>query len=348
MKTRSTVALSILASLPIWLVAGCQHTEKSSRPAGTAPVNTRTLGTIERLDPRLDQLIPPGAVVEKLAEGFDWSEGPVWMKRDHCLVFSDVPLNVVYRWKPGEGISIFLKPSGYTGSAVRGGEPGSNGLTVDAQGRLVLCEHGDRRVARLETDGRKTTLADRYDGKRLNSPNDLVFRSNGDLYFTDPPYGLQGLNDSPVKELPFNGVYRVTPDGVLRLLTKDLTFPNGIAFSPDEKTLYVAVSDPKRAVVMAYEVQADGSIAQGRVFFDATPLVGTRAGLPDGLKVDRRGNLFATGPGGVLVLSPEGKHLGTIATGQATANCAWGEDGSVLYITADMFLCRVRTSTRGF
>jgi len=348
MKSRSMVALSILASLPIWLVAGCQHADRSSRRPGSASANSRTLGTIERLDPRLDPLIRPGAVIEKLAEGFDWSEGPVWMNRDNCLLFSDVPLNVVYRWKPGEGISIFLKPSGYTGSVVRGGEPGSNGLTVDAQGRLVLCEHGDRRVARLEKDARKTTLADRYEGKRLNSPNDLVFRSTGDLYFTDPPYGLQGLNDSPDKELPFNGVYRVTPDGLLKLLTKDLTFPNGIAFSPDEKTLYVAVSDPKRPVVMAYEVQGDGTIAQGRVFFDATPLVGTRAGLPDGLKVDRRGNLFATGPGGVLVLSPEGKHLGTIATGQATANCAWGDDGSVLYITADKYLCRVRTSTKGF
>ena len=348
MKTRSTVALWILASLPIWLVAGCQHAEKSPGGAGGAPPNPRTFGTIERLDPRLDQLIPRDAVIEKLAEGFDWSEGPVWIKRDRCLLFSDVPLNVVYRWTPGKGISIFLKPSGYTGSVVRGGEPGSNGLTVDAQGRLVLCEHGDRRVARLEKDGRKTTLADRYDGKRLNSPNDLVFRSNGDLYFTDPPYGLQGLNASPDKELPFNGVYRLAPDGKLTLLTKDLTFPNGIAFSPDEKILYVAVSDPKRAVVMAYEVQSDGAVAQGRVLFDATPLVGSRPGLPDGLKVDRRGHLFATGPGGVLVLSPEGRHLGTIATGQATANCAWGEDGSVLYITADMFLCRVRTRAQGF
>jgi len=285
--------------------------------------------------------------MEKLAEGFDWSEGPIWMKEGEFLLFSDVPQNVIYRWKEGQAVKEFLKPSGYTGSTPRGGEPGSNGLTVDSQGRLVLCEHGDRRVARLERDGQKTTLADSYHGKRLNSPNDLVYHSNGDLYFTDPPYGLEGKNEDPKKELPFNGVYRLKPNGDLTLLTDKLTFPNGLAFSPDEKMLYVAVSDPARAIWMAYDVKEDGTIDHGRVFFDTTSLVKGHKGLPDGMKVDKKGNLFATGPGGVFIFSPDGKHLGTLNTGEATANCNWGNDGSVLYITADMYLCRIRTKTSG-
>lgn len=317
-------------------------------PAGAQQPTTGTLGVIERLDPALDKLIPPGAVIEKLAEGFDWSEGPAWVPADGCVLFSDVPRNTVYKWKPGAGVSVFLKPSGYTGPPKPGQrEPGSNGLTLDAEGRLILCEHGDRRVARLEKDGRKTTLADRFEGKWLNSPNDVVFKSNGDLYFTDPPYGLPKLNNDPAKELPFNGVYRLAKNGALMLLTKEMTFPNGLAFSPDEKTLYVANSDPQRAIWMAYDVKPDGTLANGRVFFDATPMRKGRKGLPDGMKVDARGNLFATGPGGVLIFSPDGKHLGMLNTGEATANCAWGDDGSTLYITADMFLCRVKTKTRG-
>lgn len=307
-----------------------------------------TLGVIERLDPALDALVPPDAVMEKLAEGFDWSEGPVWRPADGSLLFSDVPRNTVYQWKAGEDIHVFLKPSGFSGQVQPGQkEPGSNGLTLDAEGRLVLCQHGDRQIARLEPDRSLTPLASQFEGKRFNSPNDLVYHSNGDLYFTDPPYGLPKLNQDPAKELPFNGVYRLAKDGSLTLLTRELSFPNGLAFSPDEKTLYVANSDPLRSIWMAYEVKPDGTLGPGRVFFDATPLRPGRKGLPDGMKVDARGNLFATGPGGVLIFSPEGKHLGTLQTGQATANCAWGEDGSTLYLTADMFLCRVRTATRG-
>ena len=339
-------------------ICGCKHpsapaTSNSAaeppykKPATFDVQGSQTLGTIERLDSRLDELIASGSKMEKLAEGFDWSEGPIWMKDGEFLLFSDVPQNVIYRWKEGQGVKEFLKPSGYTGSTPRGGEPGSNGLTVDSQGRLVLCEHGDRRVARLESDGHKTTLADRYHGKRFNSPNDLVYHSNGDLYFTDPPYGLEGKNEDPKKELPFNGVYRLKPNGDLTLLTDKLTFPNGLAFSPDEKTLYVAVSDPARAIWMAYDVKEDGTIDHGRVFFDTTSLVKGHKGLPDGMKVDKKGNLFATGPGGVFIFSPDGKHLGTLNTGEATANCNWGHDGSVLYITADMYLCRIRTKTSG-
>ena len=259
-----------------------------------------------------------------------------------------MPLNTVFQWQDGKGVSVFLKPSGYTGSTPRGGEPGSNGLLMDSQGRLVLCQHGDRRVARLD-DGKFTTLADRYMGKRFNSPNDGVYKSNGDLYFTDPPYGLLGLNKDPAKELDFNGVYRISAaDGTVTLLTKEMTFPNGIALSPDEKTLYVANSDPAKAIWMAFPVKEDGTIGPGRVFADVTSSVSpAKKGLPDGMKVDAAGNLFATGPGGVLVFAPDGTHLGTFATGEATANCGWGEDGSVLYITADMYIGRVRLTTKG-
>jgi gluconolactonase len=209
--------------------------------------NYPTFGKIDRFDPAFDKLVPPDAKLEKLAEGFVWSEGPVWIRDGGYLVFSDVPKNTAFKWKEGEGISVFLKPSGYSGSTARGDEPGSNGLTVDSQGRLVLCQHGDRRVARLEKDRTQTTLADKYLGKRLNSPNDLVYKSNGDLYFTDPPYGLKGENQDPKKELPYNGVYRLSKNGELTLLTSELTYPNGIALSPDEQTLYVAVSDPNGA-----------------------------------------------------------------------------------------------------
>lgn len=308
---------------------------------------TGTLGTIERLDPALDSLIPTNAVIEKLAEGFDWSEGPVWRSSDDSLLFSDVPQNTVFAWKPGE-VREFLKPSGRETPSVPGQrEPGSNGLTFDGQERLVLCQHGDRRIARLEPDGSKTPLVESFEGKRFNSPNDLVYRSNGDLYFTDPPYGLPQLDKDPAKELPFQGVFRLATDGTLTLLTRELSFPNGLAFSPDEKTLYVANSDPQRAIWMAFEVKPDGTLGSGREFYDATPLRKGRRGLPDGMKVDCQGNLFATGPGGVLIFSPDGRHLGTLNTGEATANCAWGDDGATLYITADSYLCRVKTATKG-
>ncbi len=303
-------------------------------------------GRIERYDPAFDKLNATGATIEKLAEGFTWSEGPVWLKGE--LIFSDVPENIAYRWKPGMSkAEVFLNPSGLLTAVPGFREPGSNGLATDAQGRLLLCQHGERRVARYE-NGKFTALADRYDGKRFNSPNDLAVRKNGDIYFTDPSYGLEGVNNSPLKELPFNGVYRVTTAGRVSLLTKNLTFPNGIAFSPDEKVLYVGVSDSKATRVVAFNVESDGSITNERTFFDAQPLLkGDDKGLVDGLKVDRDGNVWTSGPGGILVLSPAGKLLGRINTGEATANCNWGDDGGTLYITADMFLLRVKTLTKG-
>lgn len=307
------------------------------------------VGSIERLDPALDSLIAPDAVIDQLADGFSWTEGPVWRASGRYLLFSDIPRNTIYKWREDVGLSVFLRPAGYTGVNPPGRELGSNGLTFDANDSLVMADHGNRQIARLnEATFTKAVLADRYEGKRLNSPNDLVFRSNGDLYFTDPPYGLDRQNDDPAKELPHNGVYRLTPSGALTLLTTELGFPNGIAFSPDEKTLYVANSDAAKPIWMAYDVQPDGTLSRGRVFFDATTFVRAGAkGLPDGMKVDRSGNLFATGPGGVLIVSPDGRHLGTIATGQPTANCAFGEDGSTLYITANDRLLRVRLLTKG-
>jgi gluconolactonase len=307
-----------------------------------------TMGKVTRLDPRIDKLIPKDAVIEKLATGFKWSEGPVWLPKEKALVFSDIPNNRVMRWSATDGLSVYLRPAGYTGAKVRGGETGSNGLILDSEGNLVLCQHGDRRISRLTSDWSFQPLVTQYKGKRLNSPNDAVFHSNGALYFTDPPYGLAKRMNDPSKELDFQGVFRL-PKGSKEpvLLTKELSRPNGIAFSPDEKKLYVANSG-KPPVWMVYDVKEDGSIANGKVFFDATELrkQGKRGGQ-DGLKVNKDGNLFATGPGGVLVFAPDGTHLGTIETGQRTANCCFGDDGKTLYITADHTLCRIKLSTTG-
>jgi gluconolactonase len=298
-------------------------------------------GSIEKLDPALDALIAPDAKIEVLASGFNWSEGPVW--RDGGILFSDVPENTVFGWKEGDtSAKVILKPSG----SLSGDGQGSNGLQVDAQGHLILCQHGERRIARLEKDDSFTSLADKFEGKRFNSPNDLVIAKSGTIFFTDPPYGLK-KGEAP--ELPQHGVYSVTPAGKVSLVIADLRFPNGIALSPDQKTLYIAVSDPKNTRVMAYDLQDDGTAKNGHVFFNAQPLKSAeRKGGCDGLKVDTNGNIWTTGPGGVLIISKDGKHLGSILTGQATANCAFGgSDQSTLYITADMFLLRVKTLAKG-
>lgn len=307
---------------------------------------------VERLDPALDAIVAADARIETLATGFRWAEGPVWRKGEGgYLLFSDVPGNTIHRWSEQGGLSTWMRPAGHAGDTPPGRELGTNGLTLDAEGRVVAADHGNRRIMRVD-DARftTTTLASRFEGRRLNSPNDLAYRPNGggDLYFTDPPYGLAGGDRDSAKELAFNGVYRLTPDGQLSAVVRDHTRPNGIAFSPDGRTAYVAVSDPERAEIAAYDVAPDGSFARRRVLFDATPLVRQgKPGLPDGLKVDHAGTLFATGPGGVLVLSPTGRHLGTIVTGQPTANVAFGDDGTMLYVTANDRLMRVRLKTRG-
>jgi gluconolactonase len=292
--------------------------------------------------------VPKDALIEVLASGFEWAEGPVWVKRDGAVLFSDIPRNRVNRWKQGEGLSTYLEPAGFTGPGAYGSERGSNGLTLDGQGNLISCEHGDRRVSRLTPGGGKRTVADNYKGKRFNSPNDVAVHSSGAIYFTDPPYGLPKGFDDERRELDFCGVYRVTPDGTVTLLCDTMTRPNGICFSPDEKRLYVAQSDPQAPIWKVFNVQADGTLDAGKTFFDGTKLFKERKkGLPDGLKVDTQGNVFATGPGGVLVIAADGTHLGTILTGQATANCGFGDDGKSLYMTADSHLCRVKLSTTG-
>jgi gluconolactonase len=337
-----------LASFALRPCAGVALVLAATLLTGSAAAADVLPGRIVRLDPRIDRLIPPAARLEKIADGYAWLEGPAWNRQGGYLLFTDIPDNAVHKWQPGRGTSLYIKPSGYTGSLpFAGREPGANGLAFDRDGRLVLAEHGDRRVARLEADGRKTTLAARYLGRRLNSPNDLVFKSNGDLYFTDPPFGLPAAFDDPAKELDFQGVYRLKPDGELTLLTRDLKAPNGIAFSPDEKTLYLTDVDPKRSAWLAYEVKEDGTLGAGRVLFDATAISGPGRGAPDGVKVDRDGNLYGAGPGGVFVIAADGTHLGTVVTGVATANVAWGGDGSTLYVTAGTAVYRIRLSTRG-
>ncbi|WP_153556503.1 SMP-30/gluconolactonase/LRE family protein [Roseimaritima sediminicola] len=304
-----------------------------------------TVGHIERLDPAMDELLAADAKIEVLASGFTWCEGPLWVDdaSGGHLLFSDIPRNSIFRWSQAEGIELFMQPSGYTGVAYYGLEPGSNGLAMDSQGRLLACEHGDRRVSVLTKGGGKRTLADAYEGRRLNSPNDLVLHSSGAIFFTDPPYGLPERADDPRRELDFCGIFRIDPDGTLALGSKQLARPNGIGLSPDEKTLYVAQSDPQNATWTAFPVNDDLSLGEGKTFYDATDQVGKRPGLPDGLCVAADGKIWASGPGGIYVFSPEGKLLGRLLTGQRTSNCTLGgEDDKTLYITADSYLCRVR------
>jgi gluconolactonase len=303
-------------------------------------------GDVLRLDPAVDAIVPRDAVIEKVAGGFQFTEGPVWHP-DGYLLFSDPNANTIYRWSPDGGVSVFRTKSGYAGvDAGEYGQPGSNGLTLDLEGRLTIDEHGRRRVVRQERNGVITVLADRFEGKRLNSPNDLVYKSDGALYVTDPPFGLPKFFDDPRKELPYSGVYRVA-NGKVQLVARDLTGPNGLAFSPDERFLYVDNWDVNRKVIMRYAVRGDGTLGPGTVFVDATRSdPGEQAW--DGLKVDRLGNVYAAGPGGVWILSPDGKHLGIIRAPETPANMAWGDDdGRTLYLTARTSVYRIRLRVPG-
>ncbi len=307
-------------------------------------------GAVVRVDASLDAIVTPSAKLEKVAEGFTFTEGPVWVsatdKSEGYLLFSDPNDNLIYRLTAEGEVSVFRAKSGYTGGDI--GEyhqPGSNGLTLDKQGRLTINQHGNRRVIRVEPRGNITVLADRYQGKRLNSPNDLVYKSDGALYFTDPPFGLPKVFDDPRKELPYSGVYRAF-NGSIQLVSTDLTGPNGLAFSPDERYLYVGNWDPRKKVVMRYEVQPDGSLANGSVFYDMTHAPGEDA--LDGIKVDKQGNLYVCGPGGIWILSPQGKHLGLIKGPEDPHNLAWGDDdGKTLYITALTGIYRIRVNIPG-
>lgn len=309
--------------------------------------NTMEIGSLERVDSAFNDIVSRTATFEILGQGYKWSEGPVWIESEKMLLFSDVPNNIVHKWTEGKGVEPYLTPSGYTGTGIYSNEPGSNGLTLSPDGKLVLCQHGDRRVAFLDAplnapSPKFGTLSDKYQGKKLNSPNDAVFRSNGDLFFTDPPYGLPKQADDSTKETPHNGVYKVS-GGVTTLLVDSLTRPNGIAFLKGEKTLLVANSDPEKATWFAFDLDEKDSISNARVFFDATPNAKAgEQGLPDGLRVDDNGNVFATGPGGIWVFNPAGKQLGRIRLKEKAANCALSPDGKTLYVTNHMYLVRIK------
>jgi gluconolactonase len=327
---KSVIFLAVLASFAVSSMMGQQE-----------------MGKVVRTDPALDKLVSAAAKIEKLHGNFRFIEGPVWVKAGSYLLFSDLASNSIMKWNSDGNVSVFRKAV-FAGSYPDGVQIGSNGLTLDKQGRLIAAEHGNRRVSRTEKDGTITVLADRYEGKRLNSPNDLVSKSNGDIYFTDPP-GLyrtypEGPN-APKRELDFAGVYRVTAPGKVELASKEVPYPNGIAFSPDEKKLYVASSRPEK-FWMVFNVEANGSLSGGKKFFDATNIAGE--GVPDGMKVDRAGNVYATGPAGIMIFSPDAKLLGTIELPEIPANLNWGDaDGKTLYITARTGLYRIHMNVAG-
>jgi len=314
----------------------------------------KTTGSIERLDPALDSIISPDAKIEIIAEGYDWSEGPVWVEDQNMLLFSDVPKNIVYKWTEQNGAEPYLTPSGYTDGPPRGGEMGSNGLLLDDEGNLVLCQHGDRRLAQMMAplDSPKAvfqTIADKFNGKRFNSPNDATFR-NYDFYLTDPMYGLEKRMEDPAKEIAFQGVYRIPAEGEVTVLVDTLTRPNGIAFSPDGKYLFVANSDPEKARWYRFDVAEstlpDGNVnvalASGKILYDATSLTATEKGLPDGMEIDSRGNIFASGPGGVFIFNLEGKLLGKIKLPEACSNAVVSGDEKTLFVTNDMYILRIK------
>lgn len=325
---RNTLTILALVS-----VISCKVTDES-----------QTFGSIDRIDPALDNIIDPGAAIEVLSNGYEWSEGPVWVESGKMLLFSDVPTNKVYKWTEADSIELYLEPSGYTGEmASTSNEQGSNGLALNTAGQLVLCQHGDRRVAIMDAplnapQSKFVAVADNFEGKKFNSPNDVAVRTNGDYFFTDPPYGMPKDEN---QQIPFQGVYK-SSGGAVTLLVDSITRPNGIAFMPDEKTVLVANSDPEKAIWYSFDLTADDTFTNGKIFHDATQAAKSENGLPDGLKIDRQGNVFATGPGGVWVFDRDGKVLGKIKIPAATANCAFSADEKTLYMTADSYLLRLR------
>jgi gluconolactonase len=308
------------------------------------------VGRVTAYDASFHDIVAADARIEKIADGFTWAEGPAWIRPGAFLLFTDVPENTLYRWSEADGLSVFLRPSGYSGADLEGlREPGANGLVAEPAGTVLLADSGSRLVARLDLGSRKKfPIASSYDGKRFNSPNDLVRRKDGTVFLTDPPYGLKGIDQSPLKELGFNGVFRIDTDGSVHIVDDTLGFPNGIALSPDERTLYVSNSDPERPLWMAYSLDAAGTAVDRRVFADASDLIAEgKPGLPDGMAVAKEGHVFATAPGGVIVLSADGRRLGRIETGTAISNCAFGDDGHTLYMSSHSFMARVRVTAIG-
>jgi gluconolactonase len=306
----------------------------------------KTIGSIERIDPELNSIIDAKAKVEVIADSFVWSEGPVWVDQYKMLLFSDVPKNTIYKWTEEKGLETYLTPSGFTGEKSLSQEPGSNGLTLK-DGKLVMCQHGDRRIAMMDAplDAPKPnfiSIADNYNGKKFDSPNDVIIRSNGDVFFTDPPYGLPNHENDSTKEAPYQGVYKASADGKVTLLVDSLTKPNGIAFLPGEKTFIVANSDPDKAIWYAFDLGENDSVTNARIFYNATSFAKTEKGLPDGFKVDKQGNVFASGPGGIWIFNKDAKVIGKIKLTEATSNIALADDDKTLFATCDMYVIRVK------
>ncbi|MGI4750884.1 MAG: SMP-30/gluconolactonase/LRE family protein [Janthinobacterium lividum] len=306
-----------------------------------------TTGTIIYQDARLEKLIPRDSKIEVIGSGFQHIESPVWVRDSSMLLFSDTKAGIIYRWQEGKPLSKFLEHTGFTGRLPYGEEPGSNGLAIKPNGLLLICEHGDRRLASFPLSGKygMRTVSDNFQGKRYNSPNDVIVKSDGTIYLTDPPYGLPQKENDPTKEVSVNGVYRIEANGKSDLMIADLKYPNGLAFSPDEALLYVSVSDKVHPQILVYPVKKDGTVGKGKVFFDASALPKQNAEeTTDGLKIDKQGNIWASGPGGILIIDKTGHLMGKISTGEVISNCCWGDDGSMLYITAGAFLYRIKTN----
>jgi gluconolactonase len=319
----------------------------SSQPGKKPEVNNIKIGIIERLDPALDAIIDTAAQAEIISEGYEWTEGPLWIESQQMLLFSDVPRDTVFKWTEEKRKEVYLTPSGYTDTIKRRGETGSNGLLLDQKGNLVLCQCGNRQMAKMDAPldkpaAKYVSLADHYKGKKFNSPNDAVYNSAGELFFTDPPYGLEKYMDDPLKEIPFQGVYKVKTTGEVVLVTDSLTRPNGIAFLPGEKTLLVANSDPAKPNWYAFDIGPGDTFTNARIFYSAAGLDKSLKGLPDGMKVDKNGNVFATGPGGVWIFNKEGKVLGKIKLQDSSSNCAFSADEKTLFITNDMYVLRLK------
>lgn len=309
-----------------------------------------TTGGITYSNSALEKLLPRNTRIEIIGSGFQHIEGPLWVKDSNMLLFSDTKARTIYRWQEIKGISKFLQNEGYTGRMPYSEEPGTNGLALTQKNELLICEHGDRRIASYPLNGKYglRTLTDNYEGTRYNSPNDIIVKKDGTIYFTDPPYGLPSKQTDGTKETKQNGLYCITKEGKVKLLVDSLIYPNGIAFTFDEKQLYVAVSDSIHPHILVYDIEGDGNVTNSRLFFDASFL--PREDLTqrtDGLKTDTEGNVWASGPGGILIINSQGKLLGNIHTGEVIANCAWGDDGSSLYITGNTFLYRVKTKAKG-
>jgi gluconolactonase len=347
MKILSGIATMLFACSGV----GCAATPPAA-PAAAPPAAPTTIAEakIDRWDPAMDAIVPKDWKIEKLAEGFGWAEGPIWVKSGGYLLFTDVPGNKMWKWSDKGGLEKFLDPSGAASVDLTiWREAGANGLAILDANTILLADTGNRGIQKLDLKSKKKTpVAMTFEGKKFASPNDVTRMKNGVLFFTDPPYGFKKFDEAPEREIKFNGVYRVAKDGTVTVIEKELHRPNGVALSPDERTLYVAQSEPTKAIIMAYSLDADGNVTDKKLFHDATDLVAKDApGLPDGLTVSSDGTIFTSGPGGILVLSKEGKRLGRIRNGKATANCKFGDDGKTLYLTSHNILARIRLNVTG-